>query len=188
MTAIKDWIAANVVLILAGLAALFAFGLTVQTVRLDGFRVDPPLLPAFGPEGWIAKAKRLEAQNLAILAAQDKAEELHLLEVARKEGEYQQKAQETDRVQAQLQDAQLALARRFIAAGGVRPQANRGGAVSPAANTESSGAGDGDRAGGVPLVDGLQLVSVYARDVEVCTINTSRLRAAQQWGVDLAAR
>ena len=184
MTRIRDWILANLLIILASLAALFGVVAVVQTVRLDGFQIDAPLVGEFGPEGWIAKAERLEADNLAIIAAQGEAEEMHLLELARIENERRRKAEEADDARKKLQDAQLVLARRFIAAGGVRPQADRNPTPQTAPGTQGGAAGRTDGEGGVPLVDGL-FVTVRAEDVEICTVNTSRLMAAHAWAVDL---
>ncbi len=97
----------------------------------------------------------------------------------------------TDEARAEIERTNLERARAFAARGGVQPQCDRGGARPPVAAPADRGAEGGDGSGAVPELDDLQggsLVTVTARDVEVCTVNTSRLLAAQPWGVQLEAR
>lgn len=182
MGRIRDWVTANLIIILASLAALLGVVAVVQTIRLDGLQIDAPVVGTFGPEGWIAKAERLEADNFAILAAQQEAEDMHMFEIARIEIARRRKAEEADDARKKLQDTQLALARRFIAAGGVRRKADPDRAPQTPPTTGDGGAGDLEGTGGVPVLDG---VLVTAADIEICTINTSRLIAARDWALAL---
>ncbi len=186
MTGIREWIMANLLLLVGGFAALMTVGFIVQTVRLDGLQIDAPFVGRVGPEGWIETAKRFETANKFLRDAQEAAIEMHMKETARIEGDYLVKAKEADDANQKLQDAQLALARKFIANGGVRRERNPGSAGQTAPPAEGGSPESSDGPSDVSLVDGLpEIVNVYATDVEICTVNTSRLLEAQKWGVGL---
>lgn len=97
---------------------------------------------------------------------------------------YNQLATEADRNAEIYQSAAMDAARRFIAANRVRPDVGSGpdGAGSPASgDSASSGNGAGGEA---ELAAGY--VIVPADDIRICTINTTRLMAVQEWALGLA--
>ena len=71
----------------------------------------------------------------------------------------------------------------FIAAGGVRR--------CPTARADTSAPGQGPAvdagAGAVPVMDDVPVVTVLPEDVRICTENTVKARAWQQWGLSIEA-
>jgi hypothetical protein len=191
MSRIREFFVTNALLIVAIFAALMTVFAGVQTVRIDGFRVDLPLLPAFGPKGLIAERDEARATVADLLKASRQAradaiaarnsEALALIELK----------ETTDEARAEIERTNLERARAFAARGGLRAQCDGSGARPPVAAAADRRAEGGDGSGAVPELDDLQggsLVTVTARDVEVCTVNTSRLLAAQPWGLQIEAR
>jgi hypothetical protein len=181
----RDFVLANALIVIAVLLALLA----VQTIRIDGFRIDPPLLPAFGPKGLKAENARLRADLAQMQRERDAADALAKA-VASDNSRATEKAN-TD-VKAEL-DRQGDRTERFIAGGGVRPSCPR---------TAPGGAGDragiDARAGALPELDGMQpgdqrgafdppTVTVFAEDVRICTENTVKARAWREWGLGIEA-
>jgi hypothetical protein len=187
MTQVREWIMANALVLALALAGVMTVVAAVQTVRLDGFQIRAPLIGTVGPQGWIAKAQKAERERAEFVRLQLEAEARYLAEIAELSRKSEQLAKEVDRAEEQFRASQLELARRFIAAGGVRGQTNRD--IAAPDPTGGDGAGLGEGGGRVPVVDGmLATVMVYASDVEICTINTSRLMAAREWGLELESR
>jgi hypothetical protein len=90
------------------------------------------------------------------------------------------KAKEADHEHAlALADARSATD-RYIAAHRVRGQAVAGVASPAIASAESGGAQNSDRSSSAP-----DMVAVTAGDIQVCTINTTRLEAAREWALGL---
>lgn len=179
ITGIREWVLANALAITGAIAAIALALLAVQTVRIDGLRIDPPLLPAFGPVGLKAENAALRAANAKLLAQRDAAiaESLRIaalnVEATRKADEdvTTNLAQERDRTDA------------FIAAGGVRK--------CPAARTDTAPAGQGTgidgRGSALPVMDDVPVVTVLPEDVRICTENTVKARAWREWGLSIEA-
>lgn len=185
------WFVTNALLLVAIWAGLMTAGFAVQTVRIDGFQIDPPFVKPIGPRGLkteLAEANKLieefkatQKRARADAIAARNSEALALIELK----------ETTDEAREQIERTNLERARAFAAAGGVRPRSGGGAAGASPAPASGGGAQGGDGAGAVSDLDDLRdeaLVTVTARDVEICTINTSRLLAAQPWGIDLEAR
>lgn len=184
----RDFVLANALIVIAVLLALLA----VQTIRIDGFRIDPPLLPAFGPKGLKAENADLRADRAQMQRERDAADALAKA-VASDNSRATEKAN-TD-VKAEL-DREGDRTDRFIAGGGVRPSCPR---------TAPGGAGDragiDARAGALPELDGMPgtqpgdqrgafdppTVTVFAEDVRICTENTVKARAWREWGLGIEA-
>lgn len=172
--------------VLAAAIALIA----ALMIWIYGLRIDLPVIGEVGPHGLIAQrdearatvAKMAEASKQArkdAIAARN-SEAIALIELK----------DVTDENREQIERTNLDRARAFAARGGLRAECDRGAgqAVATAADRSAEG---GHRAGAVSELDDLQagsLVTVTARDVEICTVNTSRLLAAQPWGVQVEAR
>jgi hypothetical protein len=171
----KDFLLANALIVMAVLFVLLA----VQTVRISGFRIDLPLLPAFGPVGLKAdnealrvriKALKAEKAAAARVKAQTEAANTRATEKA-----------DTD-VERNLVQERVG-ADAFIARGGVRP------CPGPARTAESNGSGIDAGAGALPVVDDVQpdVVTVLPEDVRICTENTVKAKAWQEWGLLIEA-
>jgi hypothetical protein len=90
------------------------------------------------------------------------------------------KAKEADHEHAlALADARSATD-RYITAHRVRGQTVAGVASGTVAISESGGAQSADRPGASP-----DMVAVTAGDIDICTINTTRLEAAREWAAGL---
>lgn len=176
---LREWVIANALLLALIFAALSTAGLIVQTIRIYGFRIDLPLLPAIGPKGLLAENAILAAANREFLAQRN---------AARAESDRIAKAntQDTEKADTYV-TTNLAQERRgadaFIAAGGVRR--------CPAARTDPAAPGQGpgiDAAGGaLPIVDDVPVVTVLPEDVRICTENTVKARAWRDWGLAIEA-
>lgn len=175
---LREWVLANALLIALAAAALATTGFVVQTIRIEGLRVDLPLLPAFGPKGFKAEIADLETQ-LDLMRAQRDAAARIKLQTEAANARATEKAN-TD-VETNLQ-SQRDRADRFIAAGGVRPCPAR--TTVPA---EDRGAGVDAAAGALPVVDVVRpdVVTVLPEDVRICTENTVKARAWQAWGLEI---
>ena len=191
MSRIREWVIGNALLLVAIYASLMTIGFAVQTIRIDGLQVDLPFVGSIGPAGLKAE---LEAAEKTISDV-ERAEELARKEaVAARDSEalaLKELKEIADEARDQIERSNLERARAFAARGGVRPEAYRGQPGAPVAPTPSGGAEGGDGAGEVPEMDDLRaedLVTITFSDLEICTINTSRLLAAQPWGLELEAR
>jgi len=120
------------------------------------------------------------ADRAAYTQAQAEATRIAREALLHQEHIYVTKAQETDHAyQAKLTDADRR-ARAYIGANRVRGQAAPGVASGAIASAQGSGAQGGERSGAAP-----DMVAVTAGDIQVCTINTTRLEAARKWALGL---
>lgn len=177
---------------LSGVAmAILAGMLAVQTVRIEGLKVWPLSI-----EGWKEKSDRLQGDLDAVRDAQKEARQIAELEKAGTEKVYREIAQEIDyETEAELRD-QLAVAERFIRAGGMRTQTAGGGSRRAASPSGDHPAGRSDQAGPPAELDGADrtglpdpagLVLVTADDVRICTANTIQAEAGRQFALQLKA-
>jgi hypothetical protein len=173
----KTFILANALVIMAVLAALLA----VQTIRIDGLRIDLPLIGAIGLVGLKAENETLRGQIKALKAekaaaarvkAQTEAANTRATEKAEEDAK---RFAETDRADAD----------RYIAANRVqrRPRVSASASASdsagvPAAGSEVSFVDD-------ELPEGL--VAVSEADILTCTVNTRILILARQWALEIEA-
>lgn len=164
------------ILMAVGLAFLLV-GFAIQTIRIDGFRINLPLIGAVGPVGLKAdndalrnRITALEAEKAlaAIMKAQIEAANVRATEKAN-----------TD-VERNLSQ-ERAGADAFIARGGVRPCP-----VTARAAEDRSPAVDADSSA-LPIVDDVPVVTVLPDDVRICTENTVKARAWQEWGLEVEA-
>lgn len=168
--------ALRIALVLLAAMTLFA---AVQTIRIDGFQIDPPFFDPIGPRGLVAENADLAAANKEFLAQRD---------AARAEGNRIAKANTAATEKANADEkAELEIegpaAERFIAAGGVRrcptPRAD------PAPSGEGAGIDAG--AGALPVMDDVPVVAVLPEDIRICTENTVKARAWRDWGLQIEA-
>jgi hypothetical protein len=166
---------------LTGLAiAVLVALLTIQTVRLEGFKLWP-----FSIEGARPKAERLQgviddidkAQDDALKAAQEAKE--------RAERNYRDLAERIDDDAEEARAGEMDAAERFIAANRVRCPSNRGAAGGTSGPARDSSASDGQAVREAPELDGA--VAVLADDVRICTVNTLQAEAARAWALELEA-
>lgn len=171
----KTFLLANALIVMAVLLALLA----VQTIRIDGFRVDLPLLPPIGPKGLIAEKAELAAANKEFLAQRNAARaESERIALANT-----QATEKADEDEIDARKTELPAAERFIAAGGVRRCPTPRAYPTPA----GEGAQDDVGSGSVPVVDDVPVVTVLPEDVRICTENTVKARAWREWGLALEA-
>lgn len=179
---------------LTGLAiAVLLVLLAVQTVRLEGFKVWPLSL-----QGWKPRAEAAEKTIADIAAAQvlagDKAKAARIAQEDRYRGIA---GRIDDNAQADIGN-EMDGAERFIAAGGVRPEGNRGlggriGTACPsdgARPAETAGRPaelDDTEAGAAAPVIGDGLVLVLAEDVRICTTNTIKAEAGRAFALEIEA-
>lgn len=191
MSKFREFLATHALLLLAVWASVMTLFAGVQTIRIDGFRIDPPFFGPIGPRGLIAERDEARALVKQMREASEKAradaiaarnsEALALIELK----------ETTDEAREQIERKNLERARAFAAAGGVRPRSGGIAAGTSLAPTSCGSAQGGDGTCALPELDDLRdqsLVTVFASDVEICTVNTSRLLAAQPWGLELEAR
>lgn len=179
MSRIREFFVTNALLIVAIFAALMTVFAGVQTVRIDGFRVDLPLLPAFGPKGLIAERDEARAKVAKLLAERDAAI-ANSKRVAAANAAATEKANADEKAELEIEGP---AAERFIAAGGVRRCPTTRADAAPG----RQGAGIDAGAGAVPVMDDVPVVTVLPEDVRICTENTVRARAWQQWGLSIEA-
>jgi hypothetical protein len=160
-------------------------GFAIQTVRLSGLQITLPLVGTLGPEGCESRVKRLAIELEDLKFALGQSETMHTMEKERREAANEQLRREIDHTRKAEEALQLALARSFIARGGVQPKGS--GDPDPRAPSASEGGGSGsaERSDRLSQLDGVRLVSVLPRDVEICTINTTRLQAGQRWAIGI---
>lgn len=182
MSRIREFFVTNALLIVAIFAALMTVFAAVQTVRIDGFRIDLPLLPAFGPKGLIAERDDLAAANAELLA-QRNAARAESARIAKANAFATEKANTDEERYAEIDRAD---AERFIAANRVRR--------CPAARADTTAPGDGsERAAAgsdLPLLDDQLpegIVSVPEGDIRICTENTRRLILGREWALTIEA-
>jgi hypothetical protein len=173
---VKDFIIANALIVVAVLLGL----LTFQTIRIDGLRIDLPLIGMIGPKGLIAENDDLATANKKLLAQRDAARaESQRIAKANTAATEKADADETAELAAEMPASE-----RFIAAGGVRR------CPAPRTDAPASGQGSGVDEGGsaLPVMDDLpEVVTVLPEDVRICTENTVKARAWQQWGLSIEA-
>lgn len=173
------WLVANALLLTSIIAALMTVGFAVQSVRIDGFRVDLPLLPAFGPKGLVAENAELEAALNKMRAERDAAI-ANSARIADANTAATEKADTDEKAELEIERPST---ERFIAAGGVR----RCPTARADAATPGQGPGLDAGAGALPVMDDVPVVSVLPEDVRICTENTVKARAWQQWGLSIEA-
>lgn len=171
----RDFLLANALIVMAILLALLA----VQTIRIDGLRVDLPLLPPIGPKGLKAENAQLVADNAALLKQRDAAR-AESLRIAALNVQATRKAEEHETADREIE---LPASERFIAAGGVRR--------CPAARTDTPTSSDSalidERGSALPIVDDVPVVTVLPEDIRICTENTVKARAWREWGLAIKA-
>ena len=168
--------ALRIVLVLLAAVAVFA---AVQTIRIDGLRIDLPLIGSIGPRGLIAENADLVAANKEFLA-QRNAARAESARIAKANSAATEKANTDEK--AELETA-LPAAERFIAAGGVRRCPTPGTDTA----TRDQGPGVDAGAGALPVMDDVSVVTVLPEDVRICTETTAKARAWQQWGLSIEA-
>jgi hypothetical protein len=120
-----------------------------------------------------------KADRAAYAAAQSEATIIAKRALDATEARYRSKANEADKsYRAELADARSA-ADRYIAGHRVRSTFASSAGRAPS-SAEGDRAGSPDRAGTAP-----DMVAVTAGDIQVCTINTTRLEAAREWALGL---
>lgn len=160
---------------LTGLAiAILCALLTVQTVRLEGFKLWPLSIEGANP-----RAERLQATLDEIERAQNAAAEKARLARLEQERKYRELADNADEREREIREDAMADAERFIAANRVRP-VNRGPVSGTGASPGSGGAEGGERSDPAAELDEGSVI-VPAEDVRICTENTSRLLAVREW-------
>ena len=170
------------------LVALLAFG--VQTVRLEGLHVWPVSIT-----GWIKTAEDRQAALDVVAAAEELAAARAAAARLERERIYSDIAERIDDNADAKLDGALDAAERFIAAGGVRGEANRSASRAARAATEDRGTGGSEGAGRSAELDdpggaaddraGTGLVLVPANDVRICTVNTIKAEAAHEFVLEL---
>lgn len=183
--------------IAAVVVAALAFG-AVQTVRIEGFKLWP-----FEVTGWkplaIERQTTIDSMFTAQQLAEAKAEAARIA----KEAVYRDIAKRIDDNAKESLDAALAAADRFIAAGGVRPPADRSSPCRAGTAAGDYRAADPDRTGRAAQLDapgsgagnagptdrgpaaGFALVS--AEDIRICTRNTVKAEAGRALALQLEA-
>lgn len=184
MTALREkiwaWVVTNALLIVGIFAALATVGFVVQTIRIDGFQIDPPFFKPIGPKGLIAERDEARATVADLLRQLEDAIK-NSKRVAAANTTATEKANTDEK--AELETA-LPAAERFIAAGGVRRPCPATGTDAPA---QGGSAGIDAGAGAVPVMDDVPVVTVLPDDVRICTENTVKARKWQQWGLSIEA-
>jgi hypothetical protein len=195
VTRLREWIIANLLIIVAVLAVLMTVIAITQAVRINGFRIDLPLVPAFGPKGLIAERDEARALLGQFKAARDQA---NAAAVAARESEEQalkQLAKGTDDAIEQSRRRAAGSTERFIAAGGV-PDHHRcpGGPVAPGTVHGPGSAAplhhpaELDGAAPLPDLPQAEIVRVTGDDVRICTANTIIAEEARDLLLGLEAR
>lgn len=139
-----------------------------------------------GFDNGLAKGRaELAAYQEDVTAAQAEAERLALAAKAEQEARYRELAERTDENAAIAQQAALSAADAFIRNNRVRCPAVGGVPSGTIASAGGDSAGRADRSDSPAELAG-ELVAVPASDVRICTINTARLIAAQEWANGLA--
>jgi hypothetical protein len=184
------------VLAIAGFAA-------VQTIRLEGLKIWPLSI-----EGWKPLAEARQRQIDDMLKAQELAALIARSERLEDENTYREIAERIDdNAQADLAGS-LRAADDFIAAGGMRAEANRSVRCKAGTGAPDHRAEDPDRTRRAPQLDAaaaaqgaekltqdidsegatdLALVKVSPADVRLCTINTVKAEAGAQLAQQLQA-
>jgi hypothetical protein len=184
MIARLQMFAARVGLTGLALAILLAL-LALQTVRIEGFALWPLQWEGLKTENAglrdeiRALEKKLDRVAEAQAVAAQRAAAFRLAEQQR----FQDMKEKTD---AELENARVAAmddARRFIERNRVRPPAAGGAGGGPAAPGGDRDSGGAVQAGGAAELD--DWVAVPAGDVLICTDNTLRLEAGQDWAAGL---
>lgn len=170
--------------------AIAAFG-AVQTIRLEGLKVWPLSI-----EGWKPLAEARQAQIDDIMEAQALAAEIARARRLERESQYRDIAERIDQnAQADL-DGSLRAADRFIAAGGMRAEANRSVRCSTGTGAEDHRAEDPAGTRRAPQLDAAPsaqpqpqpaegLVLVSPADVRICTVNTVKAEAGHELATQL---
>jgi hypothetical protein len=185
---IEKWVRANWHWLAIGvLAVLLAF----QTLRIEGLRMGH--VKMFGADFWAVDIDgfkpalaQCEADRAAIITAQDEAA---ALQAAANEDEERRTAANAERSDiAHAQDLERAVAagrsfadRNSIAAGGVRPQGDRGAPGQAAAPAQSGSAGLSSE------VPADSFVAVASADVQACTTAVTYAVGAFNWAQTLPA-
>ncbi len=185
MNRVREWIIANLLIIVAVLAAVMTVATIAQTIRINGLRVDLPLVPAFGPKGLIAERDEARQQLADFKRARDLANQRAQAARAADEADIAQRSRNTDHAISQSAALAAGATERFIAAGGLPdpvccPR-------RPAAADPIHSAGSGAPVHPAPQLDGASplppvpetgpafetgIVRVTAEDVRICTGNT----------------
>lgn len=195
MTRLREWIIANLLVIVAVLAALMTVFAIAQTVRINGFHIDLPLVPAFGPKGLIAERDEARALLKQFKGARDLANAAAIAARESEELALKQLAKGTDNAIEESRRRAAGSTERFIAAGGL-PDHRRcpGGPVAPGT---VHGAGSVpplhqpaqlDGATPLPDVPQAETVRVTGDDVRICTANTIIAEEARDLLLGLEAR
>lgn len=182
MSRIREFFVTNALLIVAIWAGLMTVGFAVQTVRINGFQIDPPFLEPIGPKGLLAENAELAAANAKLLAeraaavANGKRIGAANTAATEKANTNEKRYAETDRADAE----------RFIAANRVRR--------CPAARADSPSTRDGperaEAGSDLPVLDDRLpegIVGVPESDIRVCTENTRRLILGREWSLAIEA-
>ena len=128
---------------------------------------------------WKVQAGAYKQTIAQMEAASDANHKAQLAQKAAVEQRYKELASNADQQhEKELADANDAL-RRYIASHRVRQASDSG--VSTASVPAESGSAQGDQRSGSDAF----MVAVSANDLEICTINTTRLQAAREWALGL---
>ncbi len=179
MSWIREFFVTNALLIVAIWAGLMTVGFAVQTVRINGFQIDPPCCEPIGPKGLLAENAELASANAKLLAERAAA-----VANGKRIGAANTAATEKANTNEKAElETEMPAAERFIAAGGVRR--------CPAPRTDAAASGEGAGfdagTGALPVMDDLPVVTVLPEDIRICTENTAKARAWQQWGLSIEA-
>jgi hypothetical protein len=161
--------------IMVGMLAL----LIVQTIRIEGFQIRLPFIGAVGPSG-------LKADNLALRTRIDALEAQKALASRVKAQTEAANTRATEKADTDVKrnlEQERVGADAFIARGGVRP------CPGPARTAESDGPGIDAGGSAMSVVDVVQpdVVTVLPDDVHICTENTVKAKAWQEWGLSIEA-
>lgn len=179
MSRIREFFVTNALLIVAIWAGLMTAGFAVQTIRIDGLRIDLPLIGSIGPRGLVAENADLAAANKEFLAQRDAAR-AESDRIAKANAAATKKADTDEKAEMEIEGP---VAERFIAAGGVRR------CPAPRADTAAPDQGAGIDAGAsaLPVMDDVPVVTVLPEDIRICTENTRKARIWQGWGLTIEA-
>ncbi len=179
MSRVRQWIIANLLIIVALLAAVMTVATIAQTIRINGLRIDLPLLPAFGPKGLIAERDEARQQLSDFERARDEANLLAQAARAADEADIAERSRNTDHAIFESKARAAGTVERFIAAGGLPDPGRcpgRPAATNPLHSARSSApvhpAPQLDGAAPVPATTETGIVRVSAEDVRICTGNT----------------
>ena len=170
----RGWVMANVCVIAAVIAVA---GFVAQTIRIDGFRVNLPLIGAVGPIG-------LKADNTALRVAVAELEADKAAAARLKAQTEVANSRATEKANSHVERnlaKERAGADAFIARGGVRACPTR------AVPTQDRSAVFDAGSGALPELDGVPVVTVLPEDVRICTENTVKAQAWQEWGLSIQA-